>query len=99
MHRTWRSTRTTTQRLLHLRSACEMASFFTDSLQQDLGRPAGPLRTRGAGPARLQGIITQWFSMPLPPRSSPPQTASLGYALISRLTTNRHREAFALLPR
>ena len=56
---------------------------------------------RGTWPglAWPQGIITQWFSMTLPPRSSPPQTASRGYALISRLTTNRHREAVALLPR
>ncbi|MCG8971536.1 hypothetical protein [Streptomyces sp. CL12-4] len=45
----------------------------------------------------LQGIITQWFSMTRPPRSRPPQTASLGYALISRLTTNRARETFALM--
>jgi hypothetical protein len=47
-------------------------------------------RTRS--PAALQGIITQWFSMTRPPRSRPPQTASLGYGVwISNTKSRRGR--------
>ena len=72
------------------------------------GHPAGQPRTRQSGrarvrgatrPVRPQGISTQWFSITRPPRSRPPQTASFGYARISRLTTKRARVTFTLLPR
>ncbi len=89
------------------RPARALRNRFTDALTDSIQRapgtsgqiPPGPVVWRTRGTYGLQGIITQWFSMTRPPRSRPPQTASLGYALISRLTTNRHRETFALLPR
>lgn len=86
-------------RLAAHRRAAEVMNSFSGLAYFESPKHPAPVAGRRRGPAGGQGISTQWFSMNLPPLSRPPQTASLGYALISRLTMNRHRETPVLLPR